>query len=386
MATVSSSGLIPPVRRRMRTRSSSLMSPSPLERYQLVAKIGQGSFGVVSEFLDAARGYVPVAIKEVTIRDEFEREVGILRDLGTNQYVISLLNFFENAGKFYIVMPKAELTLGRYLLRNRPDHDMVANIVMQIAYGLHGLHHLGWVHADLKPENMVVTRSGSSPRVQIIDFGSCFRSLSSSTASTSTATLRQTSDFPEEDAYVTTRWYRSPEVVTGIPNAVDKPIDIWALGCIAVEMLTGLVTFPAEDETELLGMFEAFFGPFDPEFIELSPYAETIFYDPAKPSKKRMTADAHTNSHLYGQWFERLGRALTIPVPWDDYTVTTSRHKKTHMYAGDVPLDLFAKKVDMNAYVNSVTVDARLIHTIQKMLAVDPGRRIDVDGVISSFF
>lgn len=356
-----------------------------MERYQLVAKIGQGTFGVVSEFLDAARGYIPVAIKEVTIRDEFEREVNILRELGTNQYVISLLNFFENAGKFYIVMPKADITLGRFLLRNRLEPDVITSMVVQIAYGLHGLHHLGWIHADLKPENMVVTIRSGSPRVQLIDFGSCFRAPMATTGDGEEVAVAgaQKSDYPEEDAYVTTRWYRSPEVVMGIPNAVDKPIDVWALGCIALQMLTGLVTFPAEDETELLGMFEAFFGPFDPEFIRLSPYKDTIFRDASKKSKKQHESPPQ-NTHLYTQWFERLERALTSPVRWDDGLVTASRHQRTGIYAGDVNRTLFENRVDLATYV-SRDVDPRVVDIVRKMLAVDPGRRIDVDGIISSF-
>lgn len=361
-----------------------------MDRYQLVAKIGQGTFGVVSEFLDAARGYIPVAIKEVTSRDEFEHEVNILRELGTNQYVIALLNFFENAGKFYIVMPKADITLGRFLLRNRLEPDVIASIVMQIAYGLHGLHHIGWIHSDLKPENMVVTIRSGSLRVQLIDFGSCCRAP---TTTTDDGTILK-SDYPGEDAYVTTRWYRSPEVVMGLTNAVDKPIDVWALGCIALQMITGLVIFPAADGPELLGMFEAFFGPFDPEFIQRSPYVSSIFHAPPTATTTTATTKKRSkpqNTHLYTPWFERLERSLTIPVSWDDVSITTSRFQKTGIFAGDVPNDLFTKRVDLNVYVNSstassTTMDRGIIDVVQKMLAVDPRRRIDIDEVISSFF
>jgi serine/threonine protein kinase len=367
---------------------------SPLERYQLVAKIGQGSFGVVSEFLDVVRGYVPVAIKEVTIRDEFEREVSILRDLGANQYVIGLLNSFENAGKFYIVMPKADVTLGRYILKNRLDTDTVMHIVMQIAYGLHGLHHLGWIHADLKPENIVVTSTRLGfPRVQIIDFGSCFRTAASTTTTTTTTAASSTtdkpSDFPEEDAYVTTRWYRSPEVVVGRPNAVDKPIDIWALGCIAAQMLTGLVTFPADDEPELIGMIEAFCGPFDLGFVESSPYKNDIFYNQASSKDPPRGPSFAQNAHVYGRWFDRLERSLVVPVAWEDAPfITKSRQTKTGIYAGDVSDALLRMRVDMSTFLGlqqDVVTGSRLLHVVSSMLAVDPGQRIDIDGLISSF-
>lgn len=383
-----------------RRSKSAFTSVLGAERYQLVAKIGQGSFGIVSEFLDTAHGYAPVAIKEVTIREEFEREVSILRALDANQYVVSVLNSFETKTMYCIVMPKADMTLGRFMLRHRLGLDEIANVVMQISYGLHGLHHLGWVHADLKPENMVVSIRAGVPKVQLIDFGSCFRSSSHTTTSTSTASTGpvRLSDLPEEDAYVTTRWYRSPEVVLGIPNAVDKPIDIWALGCIAVEMMTGFVMFPAEDEHELLGMFEAFFGPFNPEFVRTSPHASSIFHDFTTESIRHTTTtvvpEQQQNSHLYGQWFERLERSLI--VPWGSISskeapyVTLSRLLKCGMYAGDVPDKLFTHQVHLGTYVMSGREESAsavfLMNVIRKMLTVDPHQRLDIDGIILSFF
>jgi serine/threonine protein kinase len=366
--------------RRVRTHSSTFVS-SPLERYQLVAKIGQGSFGVVSEFLDAARGYNPVAIKEVTIREEFLREVSILRELGTNQYVIPLLNSFEHANKFYLVMPKADVSLGRFLLKNRLDPDVITHMVIQIAYGLHGLHHIGWVHADLKPENIVVSgvRSGF-PRVQIIDFGSCFRCP---TGDEVPADAKQ-SDFPEEDAYVTTRWYRSPEVVMGFPDAVDKPIDIWALGCIAVQMLTGQVMFPAEDEPELLGMMELFMGPFAPELVETSPYKHALFSKNSvvvrgRPVEGEEEAKPGPNIHLYTQWMERVERAL-LPLPASSALAykTVARATRTGVYAGDVLLE---GVVDLQTFIGCG--DHRIVSVVRQMLAIDRSKRCDIDDVIT---
>jgi len=90
---------------------------------------------------------------------------------------------------------------------------------------------LGIVHCDLKPENILFT-DDSYLNIKIIDFGaSC-------------------NDYTNGFFYVQSRYYRAPEVVLGAPY--DQAVDMWSLGCIIYELITGKPLFPAYDENELL--------------------------------------------------------------------------------------------------------------------------------------
>ena len=101
----------------------------------------------------------------------------------------------------------------------------------QILHALAHLSRLKIIHCDLKPENILFTDS-THQHVKIIDFGA------SCTA------------FKHGFTYVQSRFYRSPEVVLGLPY--DSAIDMWSFGCILAELITGQPLFPAHDENHLL--------------------------------------------------------------------------------------------------------------------------------------
>lgn len=89
------------------------------------------------------------------------------------------------------------------------------------------------VHCDLKPENVLMKQQGSSG-LKVIDFGSsCFVN-------------------ERVHTYIQSRFYRAPEIVLG--GEYGTPIDMWSLGCILVELLTGKPLFPAASEKELIAM------------------------------------------------------------------------------------------------------------------------------------
>ena len=107
---------------------------------------------------------------------------------------------------------------------------------------LKGLEHLSKIkiiHCDLKPENVLFT-DASRTAVKIIDFGS--------------ACIDSKSGF----VYVQSRFYRSPEVVLGLPY--DQAVDMWSFGCILAELVTGRPLFPAVDEHELLELIRIRIG------------------------------------------------------------------------------------------------------------------------------
>jgi serine/threonine protein kinase len=109
--------------------------------------------------------------------------------------------------------------------------EKVQSLVYQIVEGLVYLKHCDVIHCDLKPENLIYADSRRKD-LKIIDFGSsCSKGINAFT-------------------YVQSRFYRSPEVVLGLPY--DYQVDMWSLGCIAAELFCGKPIFPALDENELL--------------------------------------------------------------------------------------------------------------------------------------
>ena len=89
--------------------------------------------------------------------------------------------------------------------------DLIRRFVLQMLNGVHFLHRTGIIHADLKPENVLLKEAQKSG-IKIIDFGSSC--LEKETVYT----------------YIQSRYYRAPEVILGLPY--DRKIDIWSLGCI----------------------------------------------------------------------------------------------------------------------------------------------------------
>lgn len=98
----------------------------------------------------------------------------------------------------------------------------IQKIAKQLLIGLEYIHYLKLIHCDLKPENILI-KSFSKCEIKIIDFGS--------------------SAFFHDSlgSYVQSRSYRAPEVIVGCKY--DCKIDIWSLGCVLAELLTGSVLF-----------------------------------------------------------------------------------------------------------------------------------------------
>lgn len=118
------------------------------------------------------------------------------------------------------------------------------------------------IHCDMKPENILLAHPAHS-EIKVIDFGSsCLESEKVYT-------------------YIQSRFYRSPEVILGM--SYGMPIDIWSLGCILAELLTGYPIFPGENEQEQLACIMEVFGPPDKHLIEKSSRRKLFFDSLGKP-------------------------------------------------------------------------------------------------------
>ena len=118
------------------------------------------------------------------------------------------------------------------------------------------------IHCDLKPENILLAHPAHS-EIKVIDFGSsCLENEKVYT-------------------YIQSRFYRSPEVILGM--SYGMPIDMWSLGCILAELLTGYPIFPGENEQEQLACIMEIFGPPDKHLIEKSSRRKLFFDSLGKP-------------------------------------------------------------------------------------------------------
>ena len=118
------------------------------------------------------------------------------------------------------------------------------------------------IHCDLKPENILLTHPARS-EIKVIDFGS------SCLANEKVYT------------YIQSRFYRSPEVILGMTYGL--PIDMWSLGCILAELLTGYPIFPGGNEQEQLACIMEVFGPPEKHLIEKSTRKKLFFDSLGKP-------------------------------------------------------------------------------------------------------
>jgi serine/threonine protein kinase len=211
-------------------------------RYRMLSEIGRGAMGIVYRGEDEALGR-SVAIKTILASMESEEQVGYLarfrqeaKALGglNHPNIITVYEFGDEGGVAYLAMEFLEGRELRELIATRYlDLTTAVDIAAQIAEGLAFAHARGVVHRDVKPGNVMVVEGN---RAKIMDFG--IARVRTSDVKTQTGTLLGS---PK---------YMSPEQVLGRP--VDHRSDIFSLGVVLHEMLTGAPPFMADDIPALM--------------------------------------------------------------------------------------------------------------------------------------
>ncbi|KAB2883899.1 MAG: serine/threonine protein kinase, partial [Kofleriaceae bacterium] len=218
-------------------------------RYRIVEPLSKGGMGVVyrAERIPVGR---PVAIKflhalfadDPDSRVRFERETRALSRL-THPHCVGIIDFgFE--GQPYLVMDLVAGATLRELIDDGPlaVEDAIA-LTRQLLAGLAHAHAEGIVHRDVKPANVMVTEEiGTGRHARILDFG--------------LARLREhgagASSITQQSIVVGTPSYMAPEQTLG--SSVDARTDVYAVGVLLFEMLTGQRPFVADDTGSLLEM------------------------------------------------------------------------------------------------------------------------------------
>ncbi|PWN48461.1 putative MAP kinase Kpp2 [Violaceomyces palustris] len=211
------------------------------ETYKVVDVVGEGAYGVVCSAI-----HVPsssrVAIKRITPFDHSMfclrtlREIKLLRHFN-HENIISILDIvkpvdYDSFHEVYLIQELMETDMHRVIRTQELSDDHCQYFIYQTLRGLKALHSAQVLHRDLKPSNLLLNANCD---LKICDFG-----------------LARSANQPEAEGtgfmteYVATRWYRAPEIMLTFKE-YTKAIDIWSVGCILAEMLSGKPLFPGRD-------------------------------------------------------------------------------------------------------------------------------------------
>ncbi|CCW62410.1 unnamed protein product [Phytomonas sp. EM1] len=270
-----------------------------MERYKFVRVIGKGTYGIVLECIDRET-------KELVAIKCFRRDTSsekyffqtIIRDLRVQQllegepHIVKLLDVFQEGEQIYLVMEYVPHNLLEILEKNPKglEFEALRLLIYTTLLGVRSLHRRGLIHRDIKPENILVEDDGTA---KLCDFGFTRPVLLANRQATSTLAtfppsikrLANTEDdskkgsssmnpslFTLDDlvydctansmtAYVSTRWYRSPEMLLGVPQ-YDFVVDMWAMGAIMAEAADGEPLLPGNSELDQLSLIQTRVGRF----------------------------------------------------------------------------------------------------------------------------
>lgn len=214
-------------------------------RYQILEKCGEGSFSDVFRCYDHKEKRI-VAIKVMRAKKSCLEYVAVEVDIQKKLHSSHTVQVYESFGwrlHFCIVMEMVGLDVFSLFEKRRLipfKIQVIQRIINHSLQALDEMAKLDIVHGDIKPENLLSVDDNFSC-IKITDFGSaCYRNKA-------------------VYAYIQSRYYRAPEIAFEVPYGPE--IDMWSIGCIAYELLTGNPLFPAEDEYELVQMWQSILGP-----------------------------------------------------------------------------------------------------------------------------
>lgn len=210
-----------------------------MEKYETIEQLGEGAFAVVTKAKDTVTGSM-VAIKK--LKKKYQtwqecvdlREVKSLSILKKHENIIKLKEMIRVEDALHLVFEFMEKNLLELMIQKQTKkftENQIRCVMWQTLQGLAYMHKYGFFHRDLKPENLLV----AGEVIKIADFG----------------LAREIRSLPPYTDYVSTRYYRAPECILKSTN-YNSPVDIWALGCIMIEMYNLKPIFVGNTEKEVL--------------------------------------------------------------------------------------------------------------------------------------
>ncbi|KAH8620644.1 Protein kinase domain [Trypanosoma vivax] len=213
-------------------------------RYIVKNVLGNGTYGQVlrcSDLITGAEVAVKIAQRDPAYRRSAQNEIRVLQLLGQTEESLNMLDFFEEDGHLCIVLELLQANFYELLRESGfqplPLHAVRVS-VERVLKALVALHAVGYMHCDIKPENVMLRRTrpdcseGRDYRSTcLIDFGAV-------------------RTFHENTYYdIQSLWYRAPEVILGVPYT--PYIDAWSVGCLLFELYTGRPLFHGKSPQEV---------------------------------------------------------------------------------------------------------------------------------------
>ncbi len=297
--------------------------------------MGKGSFGQVLKCYDHKLGQ-HIALKIVRNEKRFHRqaqeEIRILDHLRKQDKdnIFNIIHMYESfTFRNHICITFELLSMNLYeLIKKNKFSGFSLQLVRKFAHSilvcLDVLHKNKIIHCDLKPENILLKQQGRSG-IKVIDFGSsCY-------------------EHQRIYTYIQSRFYRAPEVILGAKYGL--PIDIWSLGCILAELLTGYPLFPGEDEGDQLACI-----------IELC----------GLPQQKLLDTSKRARNFISSKGYPRYCSVITLPDGQISLQGSKSRRGKYRGPPGSKEWTTALKGCD----------DALFIDFLKKCLEWDPSARM----------
>jgi len=216
-------------------------------QYQVLDVVGEGAYGIVCSATHRPTGR-KVAIKKIMPFDHSMfclrtlRELKLLKFLseaGVSENIISILDIIkppslEAFKEVYLIQELMETDMHRVIRTQDLSDDHAQYFVYQTLRALKALHSADVIHRDLKPSNLLLNANCD---LKVCDFGLARSVKTAEPSGTETGFMTE---------YVATRWYRAPEIMLTFKQ-YTKAIDVWSVGCILAEMLSGKPLFPGRD-------------------------------------------------------------------------------------------------------------------------------------------
>ncbi|KAK4877752.1 hypothetical protein RN001_010258 [Aquatica leii] len=317
-------------------------------RYIVFGHIGQGVFSNVIAARDQARGTQEVAVKIIRNNEIMHKtglkELEVLKKLNDADpedrfHCLRLFRHFFHKQHLCLVFEPLSMNLREVLKKYGKDVGLhvkaVRSYTQQLLLGLKLLKKTGILHADIKPDNILVNESKLV--LKLCDFGS--------------ASLITDNEITP---YLVSRFYRSPEIILGIPY--DFGIDMWSAACTIYELYTGRIMFSGKSNNQMLKFFMDLKGKF-----------------PNKVIRKGAFKDQHFDSNcnfLYHEIDKVTEREKIVVMS----VVKASRDLQSELVAGQaLPPDQLRKVTQLKDF-------------LEKALSIDPAKRISLNNSLTHPF
>ena len=272
-------------------------TPELIGKYEIHELLATGGMGAVYKGMHPTLGRY-VIIKKLTLRgnpdfaERFRREARILMDF-RNEGIVDVYDHFKEGRSHYIVMEYIDgLSLEQLIRRERYlPNDMALFILRQVAKALYYAHQRGVIHRDIKPANILISRTGD---VKLVDFG-----IASSKEETAEEGLTRDGMTLGSPAYMAPEQFENS-------RSVDKRADIYSLGVMLYESVTGKKPYPGGFSADLMAAIMKGRYPHPGKFNPKVNYlVRSLIRRSMKPKKKRRYQDLLPLIRRLDRYFSR---------------------------------------------------------------------------------